>query len=72
MRKLLAILVILVTFSASQARADEGMWLLPLIEKLNIGTMTEIGAQADSGRYLQHQPGEPERRHRHLRRRLYG
>jgi hypothetical protein len=48
------------------------MWLLPLIEKLNIGTMTEIGAQADSGRYLQHQPGEPERRHRHLRRRLYG
>jgi hypothetical protein len=28
MRKLLAILVILVTFSASQARADEGMWLL--------------------------------------------
>ncbi len=43
MRKLLAILVILVTFSASQARADEGMWLLPLIEKLNIGTMTEMG-----------------------------
>jgi hypothetical protein len=43
MRKLLAILVILVTFSASKARADEGMWLLPLIEKLNIGTMTEMG-----------------------------
>jgi hypothetical protein len=43
MRKFLAILVILVTFSASQARADEGMWLLPLIEKLNIGTMTEMG-----------------------------
>ncbi|NLE33469.1 MAG: S46 family peptidase [Bacteroidales bacterium] len=43
MRKLLAILVILVTFSVSQARADEGMWLLPLIEKLNIGTMTEMG-----------------------------
>ena len=43
MRKLLSILVILVTFSASQARADEGMWLLPLIEKLNIGTMTEMG-----------------------------
>lgn len=43
MRKLLAIIVILVTFSASQARADEGMWLLPLIEKLNIGTMTEMG-----------------------------
>ncbi len=43
MRKLLAILVILVTFSASQVKADEGMWLLPLIEKLNIGTMTEMG-----------------------------
>ena len=43
MRKLLSILVILVTFSASQARADEGMWLLPLIDKLNIGTMTEMG-----------------------------
>ena len=43
MRKLLAIIVVLVTFSASQARADEGMWLLPLIEKLNIGTMTEMG-----------------------------
>jgi len=43
MRKFLAILVILVTFTASQARADEGMWLLPLIEKLNIGTMTEMG-----------------------------
>lgn len=43
MRKLIAIIVILVTFSASQARADEGMWLLPLIEKLNIGTMTGMG-----------------------------
>ncbi len=26
-----------------KARADEGMWLLPLIEKLNMGTMTELG-----------------------------
>ncbi len=33
----------LVSFSGFQARADEGMWLLPLIEKLNIGTMTEMG-----------------------------
>lgn len=24
-------------------RADEGMWLLPLLEKLNIGTMTRMG-----------------------------
>ncbi len=43
MRKFLSIVVILVTFSGFQARADEGMWLLPLIEKLNIGTMTEMG-----------------------------
>lgn len=43
MRKFLSILVILVTFSGFQARADEGMWLLPLIEKLNIGTMTDMG-----------------------------
>ncbi len=43
MKKILSILVILVSFSGFQARADEGMWLLPLIEKLNIGTMTEMG-----------------------------
>ena len=43
MRKFLSILIILVTFSSLRARADEGMWLLPLLEKLNIGTMTEMG-----------------------------
>ena len=43
MRKFLSVLVILITFSGYQARADEGMWLLPLLEKLNIGTMTEMG-----------------------------
>jgi len=43
MRKSLSIIVILITFSGFQARADEGMWLLPLIEKLNIGTMTNMG-----------------------------
>jgi len=43
MRKFLSILVILITFSGLRARADEGMWLLPLLEKLNIGTMTEMG-----------------------------
>jgi hypothetical protein len=32
MRKFLSILVILVTFSGFQARADEGMWILPLRE----------------------------------------
>ncbi len=43
MRKFLFIIVILVTITAPRAKADEGMWLLPLIEKLNIGTMTEMG-----------------------------
>lgn len=37
-----AFLFTLLTFGY-QARADEGMWLLPLIEKLNIGTMTDMG-----------------------------
>ncbi len=43
MRKIFAVVIILLTLSGLKARADEGMWLLPLIEKLNIGTMTEIG-----------------------------
>ena len=43
MRKLLAVLGILMFGLGSRAKADEGMWLLPLIEKLNIGRMTELG-----------------------------
>lgn len=43
MRKFLFFIVILLTVSVSRTRADEGMWLLPLIDKLNIGTMTEMG-----------------------------
>ena len=38
------LLGIALLFSLS-ARADEGMWLLPLIQKLNIGKMTELGLQ---------------------------
>ena len=26
-------------------KADEGMWLLPLLEKMNSGKMTELGFQ---------------------------
>lgn len=45
MKKLTLIFVsILLTFNFS-AKADEGMWLLPLLEKLNIGTMTEMGLE---------------------------
>src|SRR5512133_1418347 len=43
MKKLSAILVILVLTFGSRVKADEGMWLLPLLEKLNIGRMTELG-----------------------------
>jgi hypothetical protein len=43
MKKLFAILLILFLSFGFKAKADEGMWLLPLIEKLNIGKMTELG-----------------------------
>src|SRR5664280_130893 len=43
MKKLFALLLILVFSFGFKAKADEGMWLLPLIEKLNIGTMTQLG-----------------------------
>jgi hypothetical protein len=43
MKKLLSILIILIVSFGFRTRADEGMWLLPLIEKLNIGKMTELG-----------------------------
>jgi hypothetical protein len=43
MKRLLSLLVILVFTLGLKVKADEGMWLLPLIEKLNIGKMTELG-----------------------------
>ena len=43
MKKLLLIIIIFVVSFGFKARADEGMWLLPLIEKLNMGKMTELG-----------------------------
>jgi hypothetical protein len=43
MKKLFAILLIVVLGFGFKAKADEGMWLLPLIEKLNMGKMTELG-----------------------------
>src|SRR5665811_1106273 len=43
MKKLFALLLILVVSFGFKAKADEGMWLLPLIEKLNMGKMTELG-----------------------------
>jgi hypothetical protein len=43
MKRLLSVLIITVLGLGYTARADEGMWLLPLLEKLNIGKMTELG-----------------------------
>lgn len=37
------LLTILLFLSISKSRADEGMWLLPLLDQYNIGTMTEMG-----------------------------
>ena len=35
--------MILVFSFGFKVKADEGMWLLPLIEKLNIGEMSKLG-----------------------------
>jgi hypothetical protein len=43
MKKIFSVLLILILSLGIKVRADEGMWLLPLIEKLNIGTMTQLG-----------------------------
>jgi hypothetical protein len=43
MKKIFVLLVILILTFGFKAKADEGMWLLPLIEKMNIGKMTALG-----------------------------
>jgi hypothetical protein len=43
MKKSLLILTILASIFITDVKADEGMWLLPLIERLNMGRMTELG-----------------------------
>lgn len=43
MKKILAALILMV--SLLPLKADEGMWLLPLLEKLNIGQMQEMGLE---------------------------
>jgi hypothetical protein len=42
MKKILISGILILTL-VIRVKADEGMWLLPLIEKLNIGKMTELG-----------------------------
>jgi hypothetical protein len=48
MKKLFAITFILLLGAGFRAKADEGMWLLPLIEKLNMGKMTQMGLKLSS------------------------
>jgi hypothetical protein len=48
MKKAITVLFIIIISAGFRARADEGMWLLPLIEKLNIGKMTEMGLKLSS------------------------
>ncbi len=43
MKRLLTFIIILIAGLGLRATPDEGMWVLPLIEKLNIGKMTELG-----------------------------
>jgi hypothetical protein len=43
MKKIFLLLIIVLTSLGLRTSADEGMWLLPLIEKLNMGRMTELG-----------------------------
>lgn len=45
MKKLLTITLTIIVSWNSAVKADEGMWILPLIEKLNIETMQEMGFQ---------------------------
>ncbi len=45
MKKILLLLVSCYLLGLSALRADEGMWLLPLLEKMNINRMTSMGLQ---------------------------
>lgn len=43
MKKIIILLVALVMGFAGAVKADEGMWLLPLLSKLNINKMNDMG-----------------------------
>ncbi len=45
MKKFASFLVVSITLSINYLRADEGMWLLPLIEQLNINKMQGMGCK---------------------------
>jgi hypothetical protein len=48
MNRILSTILVLLTCFFSNSRADEGMWLLPLIQKLNMETMQEMGLKLSS------------------------
>jgi hypothetical protein len=48
MKKIFALSLALLLGFGFRAKADEGMWLLPLIEKLNMGKMTQMGLKLSS------------------------
>ncbi|MEA1887440.1 MAG: S46 family peptidase [Bacteroidota bacterium] len=45
MKRLVSIFIALVISMNMSLKADEGMWLLPLLEQLNMGKMTELGLE---------------------------
>ena len=45
MKKLGFLLVCAILLGSAPLKADEGMWLLPLLEKLNIKKMQEMGCK---------------------------
>ena len=48
MKKLLCAVAALAIFSSAGLKADEGMWMLPLLEKMNISIMQEEGCRLDA------------------------
>src|SRR6056297_1188724 len=45
MKRLFSILIAFIFTVNMSVKADEGMWLLPLLEQLNMGEMTELGLE---------------------------
>ncbi|MCF8223639.1 MAG: S46 family peptidase [Bacteroidales bacterium] len=45
MKRLFSILIAFIFTMNMTLKADEGMWLLPLLEQLNMGEMTELGLE---------------------------
>ena len=43
MKKIKLLSLMLLLLPLTPVKADEGMWLLPLLEKMNSGRMTELG-----------------------------